>query len=81
MRENRTSWAGTRHVQSLQKDSEADQYVVQNLTSSGVYLRSTVSNTLLSYYQPENKGGYMYEDGCDSSRIRFLWYVTKITLR
>ena len=36
-----------RHVQSLQKDSEADQYVVQNLTWSGVYLRSTLSNTIL----------------------------------
>ena len=23
----------------------------------------------------------MDEDGCDSSRIRFFWYVTKITLR
>ena len=30
---------------------------------------------------PENKGGYMDEDGCDSSRIRFFWYVTKIILR
>ena len=36
-----------RHVQSLQKVSEADQYVVQNLTWSGVYLRSTLSNILL----------------------------------
>ena len=35
-----------RHVQSLLKRSEADQYVVQNLTWSGVYLRSTLSNTL-----------------------------------
>ena len=35
------------HVQNLQKGSEADQYVVQNLTWSGVYLRSTLSNTLL----------------------------------
>ena len=35
------------HVQSLLKVSEADQYVVQNLTWSGVYLRSTLSNTLL----------------------------------
>ena len=35
------------YVQSLLKDSEADQYVVQNLTWSGVYLRSTLSNTLL----------------------------------
>ena len=29
------------HVQSLLKGSEVDQYVVQNLTWSGVYLRST----------------------------------------
>ena len=36
-----------RHVQSLHKISKADQYVVQNLTWSGVYLRSTLSNTLL----------------------------------
>ena len=36
-----------RHVQSLQKYSEADQYVVHNLTWSGLYLRSTLSNTLL----------------------------------
>ena len=35
------------HVQSLQKESEADQYVVKNLTWSGVYLRITLSNTLL----------------------------------
>ena len=35
------------HVKSLLKGSEADQYVVQNLTWSGVYLRSTLSNTLL----------------------------------
>ena len=35
------------HIQSLLKGSEADQYVVQNLTWSGVYLRSTLSNTLL----------------------------------
>ena len=35
------------HVQSLLKGSEADQYVVQNLTWSGVYLRSTFSNYLL----------------------------------
>ena len=35
------------HVHSLLKGSEADQYVVQNLTWSGVYLRSTLSNTLL----------------------------------
>ena len=27
-----------RHVQSLLKGSEADQYIVQNLTWSGVYL-------------------------------------------
>ena len=31
-----------RHVQSLQKGSEEYQYVVQNLTWSGVYLRSTL---------------------------------------
>ena len=36
-----------RHVQSLQKDSESDHYVVQNLTWSGVYLRITLFNTLL----------------------------------
>ena len=35
------------HVQSLQKGYEADPYVVQNLTWSVVYLRSTLSNTLL----------------------------------
>ena len=35
------------HVQNLLKGSEADQYVVRNLTWSGVYLRSTLSNTLL----------------------------------
>ena len=35
------------HVQSLLKGSEADQYVVQNLMWSGVYLRRTLSNTLL----------------------------------
>ena len=34
-------------VQSLLKGSEVDQCVVQNLTWSGVYLRSTLSNTLL----------------------------------
>ena len=34
-------------VQSLLKGSEADQYIVQNLTWSGVYLRSTFSNDLL----------------------------------
>ena len=31
-----------RHVQSLLKGSEADQYVVKSLTWSGVYLRSTL---------------------------------------
>ena len=36
-----------RHVQSLQKVSETDQYFVQNLTWSGVYLRSNLSNTIL----------------------------------
>ena len=35
------------HVQSLLKGSEADQYTVQNLTWSGVYLKSTLSKTLL----------------------------------
>ena len=35
------------HVQSLLKGSEADQYVIQNLTRSEVYLRSTLSNTIL----------------------------------
>ena len=36
-----------RHVQSLFKVSEVDQYAVQNFMWSGVYLRSTLSNTLL----------------------------------
>ena len=36
-----------RHVQSHQKGSESDQYVVHNMTWSGVYLRITLSNTLL----------------------------------
>ena len=35
------------HVQSLQKGSEADYYVVRKLTCSGVYLRITLSNTIL----------------------------------
>ena len=35
------------HVKSLLKSSKAYQYVVQNLTWSGVYLRSTLSNNLL----------------------------------
>ena len=35
------------HLQSLLKGSEADQYVVQNLTRSGAYLRSTLPNTIL----------------------------------
>ena len=35
------------HVKSLQEGSKAYQYVVQNLTWSRVYLRSTLSNTLL----------------------------------
>ena len=34
-------------VQSLLKGSEVDQYIVQNLTWSGVYLRNTLSNDLL----------------------------------
>ena len=36
-----------RYLQSLHKGSEADKYVVQNLTWSGVYLRSNLSNTIL----------------------------------
>ena len=40
------------HVHSLLKGSDADQYVVQNLTWSGVYLRSTLSNTLLQKVLP-----------------------------
>ena len=36
-----------RHVQSILKGSKADQYVFHNLTWSGVYLRSTFSNTLI----------------------------------
>ena len=36
-----------RHVKSHLKGSEADQYIVQNLTWSGVYLSSTFSNDLL----------------------------------
>ena len=36
-----------RHVKILNKGSKEDQYVVQNLTWSGVYLRSTFPNTLL----------------------------------
>ena len=36
-----------RHVKSLQKSSEADQCVVHNLMGSGVYLRITLSTTLL----------------------------------
>ena len=28
----------------------------------------------------ENKGGDMDKDRCDSRRIRFFWYFTKITL-
>ena len=35
------------HVKSIHKGSEADQYVVQNLTWSRVYLMSTFSNNLL----------------------------------
>ena len=34
-------------VQSLLKGSDSDQYIVQNLTWSGVYQRSTLSNDLL----------------------------------
>ena len=36
-----------RHVHSLYKGSESDHYVVQNMIWSGVYLRITLSNTLL----------------------------------
>ena len=36
-----------RHVNIIQKGSEADQYMFQNLTWSGLYLRSTLSNTPL----------------------------------
>ena len=36
-----------KHVQSLHKVFESDQYVAQNLTWSGVYLRSSLSNTIL----------------------------------
>ena len=35
------------HVRSLLKGSEADLYIVQNLTWSGVYLMSTFSNDIL----------------------------------
>ena len=35
-----------RHVNSLQKVSNTYQYVVKNLTWSGVYLRSNFSNAL-----------------------------------
>ena len=35
------------HVKSLQKVSKADKYMVQNLTWSGVYLRSTLSSDIL----------------------------------
>ena len=35
------------HVHSLLKGSEADQYLVQNLTWSVVYLSSTLSNDIL----------------------------------
>ena len=35
------------HLQSLQKVSEADQYMVHNLMWSVVYLRSTFSNTII----------------------------------
>ena len=41
-----------RHLQSIKKGSETDQYVVQNLTSSGVYLRITSSNTILQKVLP-----------------------------
>ena len=35
------------HVKSLQKSSKADKYVVHNLMGSGVYLMSTLVNSLL----------------------------------
>ena len=35
------------HVQSVQRGSEADQYVVQNPTWSGVYMISNLSNIIL----------------------------------
>ena len=35
------------HVQSLLKGHEADQYVVHNLSWSGLYLRSNLTNSLL----------------------------------
>ena len=35
------------HVRSIQKRSKADQYVVQNMTWSVLYLMSTFSNTLI----------------------------------
>ena len=35
------------HVNILQKVSKADEYMVQNLTWSGVYLRINLSNTVL----------------------------------
>ena len=41
-----------RYVQSLHKGSDKCQYVVQNLRWSGVYLRSTLSNTLLQRVLP-----------------------------
>ena len=36
-----------RHLRIIWKGSEADQYVVLNLTWLGVYMRSILSNTLL----------------------------------
>ena len=36
-----------RHVQSLLKGSDADKYIIKNLTWPGVYLRSTLSNNLI----------------------------------
>ena len=35
------------HIQILQKGYEEDQYMVQNLMWSGIYLKSTLSNTPL----------------------------------
>ena len=36
-----------RHINIFKKSSEADQYVVQNLIWSGVYLRNNLSNSIL----------------------------------
>ena len=36
-----------RHVECLQQRSEVDKYVIRNLTWSGIYLSSILSNTLI----------------------------------